>query len=423
MQTSSPPVERRPQTSAWSTASESNRRSRGCNPAPNHSASRARLSTVSSEGGATGGLLFPGCALSAQGRRDFTVSAGTDAACISLRWQPTLVTVENTGGARAILPRQEHAGLHTRTLSPKTKNGADDRTRTDLWRLAVSGPTPRPHPHGAPCWIRTNLTGFVAQCPHPKEGAKCWCGRRDSNSHQQLGRLRSCRWTTPAQDDTGLRYQCQVSSCQRAWHRWLESNQRDAVLETAPTPRSHRHNTRPLRGDRRELNPGRQGHNLPPIPLGHGHTATVERWSRAQDSNLPPLDTSQRCSSELPGGGSRGSRTLPSYIPSRTGHPTQRADELEDPAGLKPAPSCLRNRRTVTRAPDPWRRWRDSNPRISCVTSRRGRPDSSTTPKSWWQGWESNPLLRGYEPRASPIGFPATTMEAGAGVEPATSWL
>jgi hypothetical protein len=60
-------------------------------------------------------------------------------------------------------------------LGPKF--GAGYRTRTDLLRLAASGTTSIPIPRGAPCKTRTCLIGFVAQCPHPEDGANGACGR------------------------------------------------------------------------------------------------------------------------------------------------------------------------------------------------------------------------------------------------------
>lgn len=75
------------------------------------------------------------------------------------------------------------------------------------------------------------------------------------------------------------------------WHRWLESNQQAAVLETAPAPLPHRHKI------------GLTDRICPGVFLLHRqaphYSATANtRWSHAPDLNRHPCATRARCSPE-----------------------------------------------------------------------------------------------------------------------------
>ena len=132
------------------------------------------------------------------------------------------------------------------------QSGTRNRTRTCIFRVRGAAPI-----HSAP----RGHVPFLS-------------GRGDSNSHLQLGRLRPCRWATPAH----------VS---KSWRPWLESNQRDAGLESAPVPPPHGQR---LLGGCRESNPDLPVHSRASCQLNeHPHTPT--NWSCEPDSNRHPSDT------------------------------------------------------------------------------------------------------------------------------------
>ena len=119
-------------------------------------------------------------------------------------------------------------------------------------------------------------SAFVARPLHsaPRGHVSFWSGRGDSNSHLQLGRLRPCRWATPAH----------VS---KSWRPWLESNQQDAGLESAPVPPPHGQR---LLGGCRESNPDLPVHSRASCQLNE-HPRTPTNWSCEPDSNRHPSDT------------------------------------------------------------------------------------------------------------------------------------
>ena len=99
------------------------------------------------------------------------------------------------------------------------RNGADSRNRTDLTRVALSGPATRPYPRGAPCWTRTNLLAFVAQGPHPEDRAM-----------ERATRIELALFLV------GSRVPCRLGDARivkERWHRCLDSNQQSRFWRPA----------------------------------------------------------------------------------------------------------------------------------------------------------------------------------------------
>lgn len=113
---------------------------------------------------------------------------------LSLRAQ----TLEHGAGIEPATTRFADVRLTDRL--PVRKFGAGSETRTRMFGMAFRFLTLRPCPlkRGAPWQTRTALAGFVAQHPHPEEGAKNWSERRESNPCLQVGSLRHNRYATPA---------------------------------------------------------------------------------------------------------------------------------------------------------------------------------------------------------------------------------
>lgn len=143
-----------------------------------------------------------------------------------------------------------------------------------------------------------------------------------------------------------------TSAC---WHRRPESDRRDAALETAPAPLPRRAFLRTPRGwadgTRTRVSRSTAARiTLLPRPT---HQASRE-WSLAPESNRPGVATRDACHAEREAWRTRRASNprLP-HTRRVVCRLTYRPGEVEGPAGLEPAPSCLRGRRTAARAPNP----------------------------------------------------------------------
>jgi hypothetical protein len=159
------------------------------------------------------------------------------------------------------------------------QRGADSENRTRVSGLATRCLTVRPCPLNLVPAAGLEPASFRVRSAAPLHSAprghvSFWSGRGDSNSHLQLGRLRPCRWATPAH----------VS---KSWRPWLESNQQDAGLESAPVPPPHGQR---LLGGCRESNPDLPVHSRASCQLNE-HPRTPTNWSCEPDSNRHPSDT------------------------------------------------------------------------------------------------------------------------------------